>query len=141
MTPEQSIFEGDYTNGKPYVKARVVIVNPENLRQTTIEKEFWIDSGFDGGIHIAQFHMSEITMIGVSPVPGPIGVAGGERRQAYHCLAYLQQIGEFEFPSPGIEVMLVLHGSARHGLLGLEVLKHWTTKLDGQNQSLSIIGS
>lgn len=138
MSSEQSIFEGQYTHGKPYLKAKVVIVNPQTGRQTTIEKVFWIDTGFDGGIHIAQSHMPDITLIGVSPVLGPIGVAGGEIRQAYRCLAYLQRIGEHEFSMPGIEAELVLHGSNRYGLLGLEILKHWTTKLDGPNEFFTI---
>jgi len=138
MSPEQRIFEDRYIQGKPFVKAKVVIVNSQSGRQTTIEKDFWIDTGFDGGIHIAQSHISDITLIGVSPVLGPIGVAGGETRRAYRCLAYLQQIGDHEFSMPGIEVELVLHGSNRYGLLGLEILKHWIAKFDGPNEFLAI---
>lgn len=138
MSFEQRIFDGPYTHGKPYIKAKVVIVNPQTGRQTTIEKDFWIDTGFNGGIHIAQFHRWDITLIGVNPVLGPIGVAGGETRRAYRCLAYLQRIGDHEFSMPGIEAELVLHGSDRYGLLGLEILKHWTTKLDGPNEFFTI---
>ena len=39
---------------------------------------------------------------------------------------------------PGIEAELVLHGSDHHGLLGLEILKHWTTKFDGPNEFFTI---
>ena len=139
MSFEQHIFEDHYTHGRPYVRAKVVIANPETGRQTTIEKDFWIDTGFDGGIHVAQFHMSDITLIGVSPVLGSIGVAGGKTNIAYRCLAYLQQIGDHELPMPGIESELVFHGSDRHGLLGLEILKHWTIKFDGPNKFFTII--
>ena len=138
MSSEKSIFEDRYTHGKPYVRAKVVIVNRETAKQTTIEKDFWIDTGFDGGIHVAQSHISDIALIGISPAPGPIGVAGGEIKQAYHCFAYLQQIGDHELPMPGIEAELVLHGSDRHGLLGLEILKYWITKLDGPNEFFTI---
>jgi len=50
MSTDHDIFQGHYTRGKPFVKARIVIVNPETGRQTTIEKNFWIDTGFDGGL-------------------------------------------------------------------------------------------
>ena len=138
MSSEQRIFEGQYIHGKPYVKAKVAIVNPQTGRQTTIEKDFWIDTGFDGGVHFAQSYISDITLIGVSPVLGPISVAGGGIRRAYRCLAYLQQIGDHKFSMPGIEAELVLHGSDRHGLLGLEILKYWITKLDGPNEFFTI---
>jgi len=141
MSSGQSIFEGHYVNGKPYVRAKVVIVNPQTGRQTTIEKEFKIDTGFDGGIHVAQSHIADITLIGVNPVVGTIGLAGGIPNQAYRCFAYLQQIGNYELPMPGIEVELVLHGSSRHGLLGLEILKYWITKFDGPNQFLTIMSA
>jgi len=138
MSSDRHIFEGHYTQGKPYVRAKIVIVNPNTGRQAIINKDFWIDTGFDGGIHVAQFHTSDITLIGVNPVFGPIGLAGGKTSPAYHCLAYLQQIGDHEFPMPGIEAELVLHGSDRHGLLGLEILKYWTSKFDGPNEFFTI---
>ena len=141
MSSDQHIFEGYYTYGRPYIRAKVVIINPETGRQTTIEKDFWIDTGFDGGIHVAQAHMSDITLIGISPVPGTIGVAGGRTNPAHRCLAYLQQIGDHELPMPGVEAELVLHGSDRHGLLGLEILKYWITKFEGPNEFFTITQS
>lgn len=138
MNCGQRIFEGYYTRGRPYVRARVAVINQETGRQTTIEGDFWIDTGFDGGVHIAQIHMPDITLIGINPVLGPIGVAGGRSSPAHRCLAYLQQLGDYEFPMPGIEAELVLHGSDRHGLLGLEILKHWITKFEGPNEYFTI---
>ena len=139
MSSEQRILEDRYTHGKPFVRAKVVVVNPYTGRQTTIEEDFWIDTGFDGGIHLAQLHMSEITPIGVDLRPGPIAVAGGGiSRNAYRCFAYLQQIGDHELPQPGIEAELVLHGSSRYGLLGLEILKHWIIRFNGPDEFFAI---
>lgn len=138
MNPEHPIHEDHYTHGKPYIRARVVIVNPQTGRQTTILKDFWVDTGFDGGIHVAQVHVTDLELIGVSPVLGPIGLAGGEIRQAYRCFAYLQQIGDHELPMPGIEAELVLQGTNRYGLLGLEILKYFIAKFDGPNEFFTI---
>jgi hypothetical protein len=138
MSSGQNIVEEHYTDKKPYVRARVIVVNLETGRQTAIEKDFWIDTGFDGGIHVAQSHKPDITMIGVNPVPGPISVAGGATNVAHRCLAYLQRLGDHEFPMPGIETELILHGSSRHGLIGLDILKHWIATFDGLNELLTI---
>jgi len=138
MNSSQHIVEEHYIDKKPYVRARLVIINLETGRQAAIEKDFWIDTGFDGGIHVAQSHKPDITMIGVNPIPGSVSVAGGATNVAYRCLAYLQQLGDHEFPMPGIETELVLHGSSRHGLIGLDILKRWTAKFDGPNEFLTI---
>jgi len=50
----------------------------------------------------------------------------------------LQQVGDYELPMLGIEAELVLHGSDRHGLLGLEILKHWITKFASPNGFFTI---
>jgi len=138
MRHEQKILESHYTQGKPFVRAKIVVVNPETLRQITIQKDFWIDTGFDGGIHVAHFHKNEITMIGIALWSGTIGIAGGARATAHRCLAYLQKIEDHEFPLPGIEAELILHGSDRHGLLGLDILKHWIVEFDGPNQFFKV---
>lgn len=138
MSPGQIIFENKYTERKPFIRAIVAIINHQTAEQTTIQKDFWIDTGFDGGIHVAQSHKGDITMIGVDPRPGPIGLAGGRSSPADRCLAYLQRIGNHEFPMPGIEVELILHGSDRHGLIGLDVLKQWIVELNGPNEFFKI---
>lgn len=138
MSTDQDIFQGHYTHGKPFVKARIVIVNPETGRQTTIEKNFWIDTGFDGGVHVAQAHLSEIQLIEVNPRLGPVGLAGGVNRPGYYCHAYLQQIGDYEFPAPGIDSMLILQGSSGHGFLGLEILRRFIATFDGPREFLKI---
>jgi len=138
MSSEQLIFEDHYTGGKPFVKAKVVVVNPQTLRQITIQKDFWIDTGFDGGIHVAQAHKDDITMIGLDLWSGTVVVAGGRTVPTHRCLAYLQQIDDHEFPMPGIEAELVLHGTDHHGLLGLDILKHWIVGFDGPDQFFKI---
>ena len=138
MNSDPDICEDHYTQGRPIVSAKIVVVNPVTLRQTTIHKDFWIDTGFDGGIHVAQSHEADITMIGVDLLNGTIGVAGGRTDPAHRCLVYLQQIGDYELPMPGIEAELVLHGSARHGFLGLDILKHWTVKFNGPSELFKI---
>jgi len=138
MNPNRRILEREYTGGKPYVRARLAVINPENLRQTTITRDFWIDTGFDGGAHVPDIFIPEISRIGVNARTGPVGLAGGVSRSAHFCLAYLQQIGDYEFPAPGIEATLILQGSASYGLLGLEILKHFIAKFDGPNESFAI---
>jgi len=134
------IFEDHYTHGKPYVRAKVVVVNPETGRQTTIEKDFWIDTGFEGGAHVAEAHISEVNLTGIKPRLGTVGLAGGESRRGFFCFAYVQQIGDCELPSPGIEATLILQGSSKHGLLGLEFLRHFVAKFDGPDELLTIMG-
>lgn len=138
MNSRRRILEEHYIRGRPYVKGKIVIVNPETGRQTTIERDFWVDTGFDGGFHVAEAHLSDIRLIGVNPPLGTVGLAGGDRRPGYYCYAFLQQIGNYEFPAPGIEAMLVLQGASRHGLLGLQILKHFIAKFDGPNEVLTI---
>lgn len=138
MSHDRNILESHYAQGKPFVRARVVVINPDTLRQVTIEKDFWIDTGFDGGVHVAHFHKDAVTSIGIDLWSGTVGLAGGGSAAVHRCLAYLQQIGNHEFPMPGIEAELILHGSDGHGLLGLDVLKYWVAKFDGPDQIIRI---
>jgi hypothetical protein len=138
MNPEQHIFESSYNQGRPFVRAKIGIVNLENSRQTTIETVFWIDTGFDGGIHVARTFESDAKGVGVSLLDGSIGMAGGRTETAHRCFAYLQQIGDFELPAPGLEAEIIFHGMDRHGLIGLDILKNWTIKFDGLNQFFKI---
>lgn len=138
MNPEKLIFQNRYTGGRPLVRAKIVIVNPETGRQITIEKDFKIDTGFDGGIHVAQSYMDDIKMIGLDPTIGTYFLADGMPSTVHRCLAYLQQVGDYGFSMPGIEAELVLHGRSRHGLLGLEILRYWITKFDGPDELLTV---
>ena len=138
MSPQHPILEDHYTRGRPYVRAKVVIVNPETGRQTTIERDFLVDTGFDGGFHVAEAHISDVRLIGIDPTLGTVGLAGGDSKPGYYCLAFLQQIDNYEFPAPGIEAMLILQGASKHGLLGLEILKHFIAKFDGPNEMFTI---
>ena len=138
MTANQSVHEDQYTHGKPFVKAKIAILNPVNSRQTTIHADFWIDTGFDGGIHVSQSYETEIASLGLDLWQGNIGVAGGKTDRVNRCLAYLQQIGDRELPSPGVETEIVFHGADRYGLLGLDILRNWIIAFDGPNQFFRI---
>jgi len=135
---DEPIHEANYTQGRPIVNAKIVLINPETLRQETIDANLWIDTGFDGGIHVAQFQSSKATLVGLNLIPGPIGVAGGKTVPVYRCLAYLQKIGNKEFDPPGIEAELIFNGTDPHGLLGLDVLKNWILTFNGPNENFEI---
>jgi len=107
-------------------------------KQTTIDKNFKVDTGFDAGIHLPDVHMSDAHLVGLEPTLGTVGLAGGVEKPAHYSFAYLKEIEGYEFPAPGIGVQLVLQGSSRHGVLGLEILKRFVTEFDGPNQLLTI---
>jgi hypothetical protein len=138
MSSDEPIHNANYTQGKPIVKAIILLINPDDMRQEAIEADLWIDTGFDGGLHIASFHMASATLIGLNLFPGNIGVAGGKTDVAYRCLAYLQKIGDKYFPAPGLEAELIFHGGDRHGLLGLDILKNWILTFNGPNEVFEI---
>src|SRR5271157_2857076 len=138
MSRELDIFRDTYTQGKPFVRAKIGIVNPENWRQTTIETVFWIDTGVDGGVHIPRAFELDATGVGVTLLNGTIVVAGGRIESTHRCFAYLLQIGDFELPAPGLEAEIVFQGTNNYGLIGLDILKNWTIKFDGLNQFFKI---
>lgn len=139
MSSDRHIFESRYTSGRPYIRVKVAIINTVTGRQTIIDKEFWIDTGFGGGVHVAEIHRSDANLAGVIPTLGTVGLAGGLSRQAYYCLAYIQKIGDCDLPAPGIETHLILQGSSNYGLLGLEILRHFIAEFDGPNQLFKVI--
>jgi len=139
MSSTHTILRENYSDGSAMTNIRIVVLNRDGSRQITIRKRVKIDTGFDSGVHIRESEMSELSTIGVKPTPGPMILAGNVPANAYHCLAYLQQIGEWEFPAPGMEIALFFQGSNRDGLLGMEVLSHWITTFDGPNRSFKIV--
>ena len=139
MSPPPSIVEENYSNGSPFTDVRIAVINRENSRQITIQKRVRIDTGFDAGVHIRESEMSELSMIGIRLTPGPVTLAGDVPATAYFCFAYLQQIGDFELPPPGMEVTLVFQGSRREGLLGLEILNNWIVTFNGPEQFFEIV--
>jgi hypothetical protein len=140
MSTARSILERNYSEGKPKVNIKIAIINPNNLRQITIEKNVRIDTGFDAGVHIREAEMSELSTIDMKPFVGTVSLAGDIPATAHYILAYLQQIGDYLLPPPGIEVTLIFQGSGREGLLGIEVLNHWTITFNGPQKSYKIVG-
>lgn len=138
MSSNRCIHEDHYSSEGAFVRAKVAIVNLETGRQTTLHKVFLIDTGFDGGIHVSRFHEAEITGIGVFLSDGNYSLAGGRSESVKRCLAYLQRLGSYEFPAPGIEVELILHGRDNYGLLGLGVLNRWIVNFDGPKEFFRI---
>jgi hypothetical protein len=139
MSPPINIIEKNYSNGKPFTDVRIAVINRENLRQITIQKKVRIDTGFDAGVHVRESEMLELSTIGIRPTPGSATLAGDVTAKAYFCFAYLQQIGDFELPPPGMEVTLMFQGSGREGLLGLEILNNWIVTFNGPEQFFKIV--
>lgn len=134
MNRPTQIFQRSYSEGRPFVLVRIVLVNPLSERITSFEERCWVDTGFAGGIHVPDFRRSEATMIGISPDLTTLMVAGGVRLPGYVCLAYLQQIENYTLPAPGLEIELIMQGRQTYGLMGLDVLRNWITKFNGPAQ-------
>jgi hypothetical protein len=139
MISTRTILKENYSDGRAMTNIRILVLNRDGSRQITIRKRVKIDTGFDSGVHIRESEMSELSIIGVKATLGSVTLAGNIPTNAHYCLAYLQQIGEWEFPAPGMEIVLVFQGSNREGLLGMEVLSHWITTFDGPNRSFKIV--
>lgn len=137
MIYENPMIERVYSEGKPFVTARIAIINPRTSKATSFEERCWVDTGFDGGVHVPNFRRSEATMVGVEPRPATLTLAGGVRAPGYICLAYLQQIENYEIPIPGIETELIIQGTQKYGLIGLMILKNWIAKFNGPRETLS----
>lgn len=139
MSSTRTILKENYSDGRAMTNIQILVLNRDGSRQITIRKRVKIDTGFDSGVHIRESEMSELSIIGVKATLGSVTLAGNIPANAHYCLAYLQQIGEWEFPPPGMEIVLVFQGSNREGLLGMEVLSHWITTFDGPNRSFKIV--
>jgi hypothetical protein len=138
MSSPRTILQKDYSEGRAIADVKIAVINPDNFRQITFEKKAKIDTGFDAGFHIQESEMSQLAPIGVRPAVGPITLAGNIPATAYHCFGYLQKIGDYELPPPGIEITLVFQGTRPQGLLGLEAISNWVVTFDGPAQSFKI---
>jgi hypothetical protein len=138
MSKSVNILEKKYSDGKAITDVRIAVINSHNLRQVTLEKTVKIDTGFDAGFHIQESEISQLDLIGVKPVRGTATLAGDIHVTAYHCFGYLQKIGDFELPPPGIEITLVFQGNRAQGLLGMEAISNWVVTFDGPANSIKI---
>lgn len=120
------------------VDVRVVVINPQNLRQIAFNKRVKIDTGFDAGFHIRESEMADLQTIGVRTTVGNVTLAGNITKTAYYCFGYLQRIGDYMLPAPGIEITLVFQGDRTEGLIGLESISNWIVTFDGPSQQFKI---
>jgi hypothetical protein len=137
MTRRNPILERGYSEHKPFVRLRIAIINLRTGETINFEERCWVDTGFDGGIHVPNFRRSEVMMVGIDPRLTTLTLAGGVRVPGYACLAFIREIEDYEIPAPGIETELIIQGTQDYGLIGLEVLKNWIAKFDGPRETLS----
>jgi len=137
MIPRNPIFQRGYSEHKPFLRVNIAIINPRTGATVSFEERCWVDTGFDGGIHVPNFRRSEATMAGIDPRLTTLTLAGGIRVPGSVCLAFLQQIENYEIPLPGIETELIMQGTQDYGLIGLDILKNWIAQFDGQRETLS----
>ena len=138
MSKPQTILQKSYSAGKAITDVEIAIINPVNSRQTVLRKTVQIDTGFDLGVHIKETEAGDLAPIGVKPIIGSAKLAGNVIAKAQYCVGYLQKIGGFILPTPGIEITVVFQGSASNGLLGMEAIKNWNVSFDGPSQSFII---
>jgi hypothetical protein len=135
------ILRRGYLEEKPFVNAKISILNPQTGAITTFNEKCWVDTGFSGGIHVPIFRRSEASMVGVTPRYTSLTLAGGVRVPGYVCYAYLVQIEDHDLPSPGLETELIMQGNLNYGLVGLDVLKRWIITFNGPAQILEFYES
>ena len=140
MSSPQTVLQKHYSEGKPIADVEISVVNPINSRQVTLQRKVQIDTGFDSGVHIKEAEVSELAIIGVKPHIGSVKLAGNVSAKAHFCLGYLQKIGDYSLPPPGIEITLVFQGTMPQGLLGLEAINNWIVTFNGPAQLFKIIG-
>ena len=138
MSYSRTIVRQDYSDGKAITDVKVAVINPDNLRQITFEKKVQLDTGFDAGFHIMESEKAQLELIGVRPPIGKVTLAGNVTASAHYCFGYLQKIGDYQLPPPGIEITLVFQGDKPTGLLGLEAMSGWIVTFDGPAQSFRI---
>ena len=127
-----------YKNKTACVTIKGVILNPQTMRQSPLDFECMVDTGFFGGIFVPEWYKSNAESIGVVPSLANITLADGNRVPAYVCAAYLQEVDGCDFAPPGKPVVLVMRGTNSPELLGMDALKHCTIFLDGPKQSFTL---
>jgi hypothetical protein len=138
MSKPVTILQKNYLGGKAITDVEIAVTNPVNSRQIILHKTVQIDTGFDLGVHIRETEAVDLAIIGVKPFIGSAKLAGNVVAKAQYCYGYLQKIGGFVLPIPGIEITLVFQGTASSGLLGMEAIKNWNVSFDGPSQSFII---
>lgn len=138
MTRRTITINKRYKNKSAHIRIRGAIQNPQNMRQTPLDFECRIDTGFDGGIMVPHWYRSDAQIIGVEPSITNITLADGSKIPAYVCVAYLHNIDTYAFPPPGKPTILVMCGNRKAELLGMDALKNCTVLFDGPKQTFAI---
>jgi len=108
------------------------------MRQVPIDFNCRIDTGFDGGVLIPQWHLSEAESIGIQPSITNMTLADGSKIPVYVFAAHIQEIEGKSLPSPGLPVLLVMCGKGKTVLLGMDTLKNSTILFDGPSQAFTL---
>lgn len=138
MTTAKTSINKKYDRNQAYLRVKWIIQNPETLRQFPLDFECRIDTGFDGGILVPHWHLSDAKSIGVDPRPTNIVLADGRKIPAYVCVGHLQEIEGHALPLPGIPMILVMCGNRKGSLLGMDVLRNHVISFDGPAQAFSL---
>jgi predicted aspartyl protease len=138
LTDRKTAINKKYKNKKAYIKVKGAILNPETMRQVPLDFECRIDTGFDGGILVQNPYKLDAKSIGVEPRITNITLADGSKIPAYVCVAHIQVIDTCSLPLPGKPVVLVMCGSRKGELLGMDALKYCTVFFDGPGQAFTM---
>lgn len=138
MTERIATINKSYRDKRAYIRVRGVILNPINSRQFPLSFECRIDTGFDGGLLIPKWHLSDAKSIDVEPSITSITLADGSKVPVYVCVAHIQEIDTYNLPLPGKPVMIVMCGNMKSQLLGMDVLKYGTILFDGPGQAFTM---
>jgi len=138
LTKKPVILNKKYKKKKAYVRVKGIIQNPVTIRQTPLDFECRIDTGFDGGILVPHWYRSDAQSIKVEPSVTNITLADGSKTPAYVCAAYIQNIDKYTFPPPGKPVTLVMCGNRKGKLLGMGTLKYCSILFNGPKQTFTI---
>ena len=122
-----------------FIRIRGIIQNPVNLRQYPFDLECLIDRGFYGGIYVPKIFLAHADLIDVTPRPTTVTLADGSLIAAHVCVAYLTQIEDYSFESPGIPTSLVIYGDKTGELIGVDAMQHFSVLFDGPANNFTII--
>jgi len=128
-----------YRSKFAFAKIKGIIPNPVTGQQFPFDFECLVDTGFYGGFFVPNWFVSNAKSIGVNPYPTTITLADGTDIPALTCAAYLQQIEDYCFPSPGKLTFLVIYKKKCDEVMGMDALQYFSVLFDGPNQTFKLI--
>lgn len=132
-------------HGRPYpfLPVRVVVRNPDTARQSSFDVTCRVDTGFSHDIWLPHGYLPEIQRVGVRIYESrrPFTTAEGQlSTNPLCCLANVERVHNYVFPSPGIEInLMICRNPNAPSLFGLRLLSKWIAEFDGPQQLLSLI--